>query len=452
MINTSGMSREVQQTVDTSNTDYGDSIDADLLVNNLVYEMPSALSLAISRTYTLNYPQRSTYPLSRNTTVVFDWNTGNGFIDPSNSFFKFKLVVETPTVPAPVGAVPTFGESSALNLIHESRIRSRSGVELDRTENLNVYNKYRIDYDKTQQWKDTVGKSFYVEGGASYPLFNTANTSQPEICIPLCEMCPFFRPLKAGQLLPPQLVSGLRIELSLESIEKAFVDTIGWFGVNAKITLEDIHMSLDTVMMSDETSKLLNLESSNTGLEWVYNRVYNYSNTFVSPSNFTLQMSKAVSQAVHTFAVLQDNAAIDSILVDSFVSEEYKVKNWQYRLGAQYYPHIPVVTDTTATTLIKGNESYVLALASCDKLRKNYQESSVTFSDFSTDKSILAVSLEKNQSLSISGLPSNNSRQLELLCTRNNTADAPGSKIDVNSFLTYVSVAKAFIDNVAVAI
>jgi hypothetical protein len=451
MMNQNTMSREIQQTVDTSNTDYGESIDADLLVNNLIYEMPKALSLAVSRQHVLQYPQRSTYPLSRNTTVVFDWNTGNAFIDPSNSFLKFKLVVENPTVPA-VATVPTFGVGSALNSIHEARVRSRSGVELDRTENLNLYNTYRIDYNKTQQYKNTIGKSFFIQGGTEYPIFNTNNTLQTEIVIPLSEICSFFRPLKAGQLLPPQLVSGLRIELSLESIAKTFVDTAGWFGPNAKVTLEDIHMSLDTVIMSDETSKLMNLESSNTGLEYCYERVYNYSNTFTSPSNFTLQMSKAVSQATHVFCVVQNNANVDNIAVDSFISEPYKIKSWQYRLGAQYYPHIPVITNTTATTLIKGNESYILALASYDKMRKNYQETSVTFSDFAADKSILSVSLEKNQSLSVSGLPSNNSRQLELLVTRDNSGDVANSKVDANSFLTYISIAKAYIDNVAVAI
>jgi len=451
MINTNTMSREVQQTVDTSNTDYGENIDSDLLVNNLIYEMPSSLSLAVSRQHVLQYPQRASYAVTRNTTIVFDWNSGNAYIDPSNSFLKFKMVVENPAT-GPIATVPTFGSGSALNLFHECRIRSRSGVELDRTENVNVYNKYRIDYNKTAQWKNTLGKSFFVEGGTDYPIFDTANTLETEVVIPLCEIASVFRPLKAGQLMPPQLVSGLRIELSLESIAKAFVDPLNWFGANAKLILEDIHMSLDTVMLSDESSKLLNLESSNSGLEYCYERVYNYSNTFTSPSNFTLQMSKAVSQAIHSFAIVQDNTSVNSATLDSFQSEPYKIKNWQWRLGAQYYPHIPVVTDTTANVNKKGNEAYMLALASCDKMRKNYQESSVTLNDFSTSKSILAVSLEKNQSLAVSGLPSNNSRQLELLVTRNNGADAPGAKVDVNAFMTYISVAKAYIDNCSVAL
>jgi hypothetical protein len=450
MINTNTMSREVQQTVDTSNTEYGESIDSDLLMNNLIYEMPSSMSLAVSRQHVLQYPQRSSYPVSRSSTVVFDWNSGNAFVDPNNSLLKFKLVATG--VPGAIEVIPTFGNGSALNLIHECRVRSRSGVELDRTENINVYNKYRIDYQKTQQWKNTIGKSFFVEGGTDYPIFNTANTLETEIVIPLTELCSFFRSTKAGQILPAQLVSGLRIELSLESIQKAFVDPGGWFGANGKLSIEDIHMSLDTVMLSDECSKLLNLESSNSGLEYCYERVYNYSNTFVSPSNFTLQMSKAVSQAVHSFAIVQNNASVNSGLLDSFESEPYKIKNWQWRLGAQYYPHIPVVSDTSAKVSKKGNEAYMLALASCDKMRKNYQESSVTLNDFSLNKAILAVSLEKNQSLAVSGLPSNNSRQLELLVTRDNSGDEGNAKVDVNAFMTYISVAKAYIDNTSVAI
>ena len=59
------------------------------------------LSLAVNRTNSLQYPQRSTYAVSRNTTVVFDWNTGNAFIDPANSFLKFKMVASGVAAVAP---------------------------------------------------------------------------------------------------------------------------------------------------------------------------------------------------------------------------------------------------------------------------------------------------------------------------------------------------------------
>lgn len=438
------MYREAQQNVEVSDTKYDES-DGSLLINNLIYEMPKSLSLAVNRTNSLQYPQRSTYAVSRNTTVVFDWNTGNSFIDPANSFLKFKMVATGVAAVAP----PTFGSGSALNLLHEIRIRSRSGTELDRVENFNLYKKFTMDYSKTQQWKNTVGATFFVDSAT--PLFNNGNTLKTEVCIPLSELATFFCPIKK-QLIPPQLASGLRIELSLESLAKSFVDAADYFANGSSLTLEDIHMSLDTVQMSDETSKLLNLEASQSGLEYTYNRVYNYSNTYdAGTSNFTLQVSKAVSQSVHAMAIIQNDVSVNSATVDSFESESFRTRSYQWRLGAQYYPHIPVQSDVSVATTIKGIEPYMLALSSFDKMKMPFSETSVSPSAYSLDSSVIATSLERNQSLAVSGQPINNSRLLELIVERDGASDGV-AKRTVSCYLTYISVARCYIDNIAVAI
>ena len=440
----SSMYRENQQSVEVSDTKYDES-DGSLLINNLIYEMPKSLSLAVNRTNSLQYPQRSTYAVSRNTTVVFDWNTGNAFIDPANSFLKFKMVASGVAAVAP----PTFGSGSALNLLHEIRIRSRSGTELDRVENFNLYKKFVNDYTRTQQWKNTVGASFFLDSAT--PIFNNGNTLRTEVCIPLTEVATFFCPIKK-QLIPPQSASGLRIELSLESIAKTFVDAAAYFANGSSLTLEDIHMSLDTVNMSDETSKLLNLESSQSGLEYTYPRVYNYSNTYdAGTSNFTLQVSKAVSQAEHAMAIIQNDVSINSATVDSFLAESFRTRSYQWRLGAQYYPHIPVQSDVSAGVTIKGMEPYLLALASFDKMKMPFSETSMTPADFSNDSGVISTSLSRNMSLAVAGLPVNNSRLLELIVERDGASDA-GAKRTVSCYLQYLSVARAYIDNIAVAI
>ena len=444
MMSNNTMPREMQQNVEVSDTKYDES-DSSLLVNNLIYEMPKALSLCVDRKNILQYPQRSTYVVGRNNTVIFDWNTGNSYINSYNSFLKFKMVATGVSAVTP----PTFGTSSALNLLHEIRIRSRSGVELDRCENSNLYNSYRIKYSKSQKWCETIGSSFYCN--TTTPIFANPNTLQTEICIPLSEITSFFRPMKK-QLIPCQLASGLRIELSLESLQKAFLDGSGYFGTGASLELRDIHMSLDAVNLSDETNKLLNLESSSTGLEYTYDRVYNYANTYdAGTSNFTMQVSKAVSQAVHVFSVIQSNVVANSSTTDSFIAERFSANSYQYRLGANYMPHVAVQSATDSTVLRRGVEAYLLTLASFDKLQREFQESSVTLDQYSETIGILATSLSRNQSLEVSGLPINNSRLLELIVTRDGSSDGV-AKRDVNAFLTYISVARCYIDNVAVAI
>lgn len=438
------MNREQMQNVDVSDTQYNDS-DGDLLINNLIYEMPKSLSLAVGRTHVCQYPQRASYNVDRNSTMVFQWNTGNAYIDTANSYLRFKMKASgTANVVA-----ARFLNGSALNLFHEYRIRSRSGVELDRLENCNLYNQYRLIYTKTTNWLNTIGQSFFYN--TSNIIFNGTNTIITDVCIPLCELATFFCPLKKGQLLPPQIASGLQIELSLESIARAFYDNNGFFQAGSSLELTDIAMVLDTVSLSDETSKLLNLESSQSGLEWCYNRVYNYSATYpAGTSNFTMQVSKAVSQATHAFMVTQNSSTTQAADRESFTSEPFNYKSFQFRLGSQYYPN-QMVNNQTQTVPIKGMESYLLTMSSFEKMKTPFQETSITPSDYSGAKAVIGVSLERNQSLAVSGLPINNSRILEILVERDATNDGT-DKRDVNCFLTYISVAKAYIDNMSVAI
>jgi len=444
MMNNSSMPREVQQSVSVSDTKY-DEQDSDLLINNLIYEMPKALSLATGRTHVKQYPQRNTYNVDRNTTMVFDWNTGNSYIDAKNSYLTFKMRAINPNVQIPLA--PVFGTGSALNLFREVRIRSRSGVELSRLENCNVYNKNRLDYTMTPAWKSSIGRSFFYDVNI-YP-FTADNIKIPTVTIPLCEIDSFFRPLK-GQLIPAQLASGLRIELSMESLQKAFVDPLGWL-TPATVELFDISMVLDTVNLSDETSKLLNLESSQSGLEYCYPRVYNFSNVYqAGTSNFSLQITKSVSQAVHVHACIQNSDAVNSPTADSLASESWKITSYQWRLGSQYYPHQALIM-STGNGESDSYEAYMLTMSSYNKISTPFKESRVEADDYYNNKGVISTSLERNQSLQISGSPINNSRILELLVERDGSSDG-NSKVEVNSFLEYVSVCKAYIDNVAVAI
>jgi len=439
------MQRDNITNVSVSENEYSET-DGDLMLNQLIYEMPKALSLRTSKTHVSQYPQQSTYTVSRDTVMVWTWNTGNSYIDCANSYLKFRLKATGTAAVTP----PTFGTSGsgALNLINSCRIRSKSGVELSRTENLNMYNTFRIASEKSQQWINTIGSAFYVNATTS--PFNSANTLFTDVTIPLSEISSFFRPLKSGQLLPAQLASGLNIELSLESVSKSFKDPSAFFGAGSSLLLTDIHMSLSTVNLSDETSKILNLESSQSGLEFVYPRVFSYQNIFPAGStNINIQLQKSVSQAVRVSTILSNNANATNGLVDSFVSESWKVKNWQYRLGSSYFPNQPVIESTTSS--LPGVQSYMLGLASYDKMTSPFSESSVTLQKFGTSNGSISTSLERDSSLAISGQSINNSRVLEALIERDASADTT-DKLQVDCFLTYIAVAKAYIDNVSVSI
>jgi hypothetical protein len=201
--------------------------------------------------------------------------------------------------------------------------------------------------------------------------------------------------------------------------------------------------------MSDEVSKLINLESSQSGLEYSYPRVYSFQSIYPSGSAVVnVQIQKAVSQAVFINCILSDNSASTNPLVDSFASENYKYKSYQFRLGSAYYPNQPVTDPLTSA--INGSQGYILSLASYDKLRLPFSESSITSAKYATTYSSISTCLERDSSLQISGLPINNSRILEILIERDTTGDT--QKLEVNCFLEYISVSRCFVDNTSVAI
>ena len=81
---------ETQRSTQVSDVSQQDG-SADLMVNNLIYQQPAALSLAVARTYKKMFFQRNTYVGDRSSTMICDWNTGTSFVDLQNSYLSFKV-------------------------------------------------------------------------------------------------------------------------------------------------------------------------------------------------------------------------------------------------------------------------------------------------------------------------------------------------------------------------
>ena len=93
------------------------------------------------------------------------------------------------------------------------------------------------------------------------------------------------------QLLPPQLASGLRTELVFEHYRTALFQKTGAVtGYN----ITDMRMVLDTLDLTDDTQRTINMESVSEGLEYAYERVY----TAVSQvPSLQLQLASQVRKA-----------------------------------------------------------------------------------------------------------------------------------------------------------
>lgn len=421
------------------------SVSSDLLVNNLVYKMPSALSLATSRSYTRHFPQVQQY--SAGQTMVFDLTSGSSYVDCDNSYLTFRVQL----VSAGGNISANFGSGSAMNLIRQVTIRSRSGTEIDRVEMCNMWS--RLDslntlsdaYLKNQGLME--GWGVYRDGPTDGAILS--NVTNARFAIPLARLSHLFKPEHRGQKLPPQLMSGLHIEIIWEDVRTAFYAKTGAAGDFAGYTLTSIAIVTDSITMTDDVQKTINMESATNGLEVCYNRVFTTNTALATGVNTAnISVRKAVSQAKIAYTVCIDSTKWTDVTADSFKSVPFDVERWQYRLGSLYFPKEQVQSDGTQADCA---ESYINLIQTFGVLKHPHMESSVSFTDFKSKVGLLAASFERDQELELSALPVNNSRTVELDIVFDPVTSA-GLTRKLYTFLQYCGVARTFIDNVASSI
>ena len=429
------MYNEQQTTQAVSATSIEDEKSADMMVNNLEYSQPKALSLATNRNLQKSFFQRSQYDGSRSTTMIVDINSGTSFVNCANSYLALSIKLK-----GAVGATGSFGSGSAMNVINTVRVKSRSGVELSRVQSANRWSLFNSVYHRSAQNLDTVGVLEGFTNGRNPAITTVIDSSSKKFLIPLACLSPYFSPMD-GQLMPPQLASGLRIELDLEDYRTSLYQ-IGLDAVTG-YEITDCYIQLDSTELTDETQRAINMDSAKDGLEWATDQVYT-TLTQIPANQLTtsVQVRKAVSQACYAYSIMTSTADKNDVTKDSLVAVPFNCDSFTYRLGSLYFPQqrIEAAAD--------GTECCMIAYETFDKLRNTFHETSVDLIDFRNKFGILAASLERDQSLQFSGLAVNNSRTLEL--DAQFVAVPEGQEIV--TFLVYCGVVRAWIDNTSIAV
>lgn len=431
--------KEVQRSDQVSDVS-AQAADSDLAVNNLVYENPDALSLAVSRSSSRLFFQRSTY--NPGETAIIDFNSGTDFIDPENSYLAFTL---SPIASAAT-ATCSFASGSAMNAIRQVTIRSRSGVEIDRVERANVWSLYETQYRNPSSWFTSVGAAMEGFGqGTTAMACVTAATSSTgyRFLLPLKRLAPFFKPIKRSQKIPPQLMSGLHMEIIWESFGTVLLQGAG-AGTITSYQINNLSLVCDVISMTDDVQKTINQQSADAGLEYAYPRAYTNPVMPGASASISAQVRKAVSQANYAWAVSLNSSYYDDLTHDSFAAVAWDTTRYQWRLGALYFPLQPLDVNLT-----DGVESLKQALEVYDKNKLVFSPPNVTLAQYLAGKGIIAVALEKDAELDSSGLPVNNSRVLELNATFSGTV---GGNREVLVFLDYNAVSRSYVDNTSVNI
>jgi hypothetical protein len=402
-----------------------------LLVNNLIYRQPQQVSKSVVRTCQRQRFQRREYDSEEVGRCV--WNSGSDYVNCDNSYLTFSLI------PEGNGSIVNFGSGSVLNIIDRIIITSRSGTELDRIERFNLWSKNCIRWEYSQDWIEKYGTMLGLGPKGSReeddPALFFGPNQDNRFCIPLKLLSGFFNPLNK-QMMPANLASGLQIEILFANHRTALVRRGDTTNEISGYKVRDIQFVLDCTSLSDDVQKTLNMESASSGLEYTFPRVYTSTNSIQSTS-VNAQVRKAVSQCTKVCSTLISQNDILDLDKDSLKSVVWDVSSWQYRLGGLYFPQESLKDEP-------GVESYLQAQNTNDKSATEYKENAISLGQFKLGGyGVMSQSMERDQSLNLSGMPINNSRVLELTATLGSYTNP----LELVTFTEYIAVARAYIDN-----
>lgn len=392
-----------------------------LATNGLRYKMPMPLSTTMVRTFKRQYSQKQSYDSGE--TIVFDLNV-SGQVDCECSYFTFKFKCLDS---ANAGVAAAFSRNGFLSLIREIKISSKNGIELERIQHLNQYAQYWIPANNSAI--ETARTALLTGYETSYTAAQSAQGVRS--VIPLSWISGIFRPHVKNQKIPSMLLAGARIEITLESVARAV--TTG--GTPSKFIVEGPTLVMMEHACNDNTLKILTQESSQNGLEYVYDRVFtSYDESDSAIVN--LQIKKAVSQATSVITTITVPGNANSQNAASFNSVDVAntpalFSKFNYRHASNYYPH---------QALDNTGESF--NIQDC----VNVDDNSITFNDFQTQNFNVSTPLKTEHSISSSGLAVNNSASISLEYEGNTTNKT------YYTFLVYTCLARAFLNQITVKI
>jgi hypothetical protein len=334
-----------------------------LAVNDLNYILPPDLSVSVNNTYKNHFFQSSTY--TNNQRAICILNSGADYGDTRCSTLNF--IVE---LTAGAQRVAYFGKNgSILNIIRSITISSRSGDEISRTIDLNHLSVMNNGFKFSENWVKTVGQGIGY-GSGLLPLAHAQ--AQQQFSIPLYLLSDFFA---YGRLLPAMVLAGLRIEIEWESPLKAFQsihETTNTAPAAPSTpftyTVTNPYISLRSVQLTDGTQRALNEMSAVNGLEIVYCDYERTEASLGSTVSLQLEVRKAASRALKAFLSTRVTADTTDQTKDSFKTEDWDYKQWQWQLGSLYFPQQPVKAYNDVARLAIP-ESYQHTLVTFDKYK-----------------------------------------------------------------------------------
>jgi len=419
------------------------SLVEDLLVNeNLVYEMPSNSSAVAKKAHKLFFFDKTDFK-GTESSMQITLNSGADFINPKNSYLSFNVKCFTDDYKTtPTNTVLNFGVGSAVNLFSEIVIRSRDGQELERVRDINVLSQLRARYRYSQDWFNNIGSQQGYLGSTSDGDIVSSDGSYTkdeqmahliagmDVVIPLSEICGLF---DSDKILPPHLMAGLRIELSLTPFATAFVSA----GDASTYIINNPHVRLETVMLTDSVMASLTKTAANDKGIVLTIKTFDLTRSNPTGTSVNIEVRRNVGQLLGSYVQSRAADQVELKTVDSMRSEEHLVASYRFRLGSDFQP---------TSVVDKKVEHYSLSQIAFDKNRKSYMENSVSRKSYLEGGQALIANDWERSSIDLSGVSISNSKVLAFEAKY----DTAVPRV-INTWIQFTRVFNIFLTNVSVS-
>jgi hypothetical protein len=409
-----------------------DNVASLLTLNNLNYQLPNDLSVAVARTHTNEFFQAKQF--SPGQTMVAIINSGSSYVRLAGSYLRLDI---TNTGTGPMNFGPTTSpDGNATGLFERLLISGRDGSVLERIDSVGMLSRIRGNYEVDGEYRASVmGVSGAIYTGAT--VIDAGESIR--VVIPMSAISPMWG---SEQLAPNSLISGLRVEFQLATANKAFYRTTGALELNYSI--DDCAIVCESYSLSDLVLRTLNQISSSSGLEFIFNTYFTTADVRTTTS-VNLESRKSVSRALQAIYVEQEQktAALEANR-DSYASRAPDFVESQFRVGSMYYPQQPLRAPEPD---LLSPELYAYSLLGFSKYgRGNTGRAASSFSSFLTHTAIVAASLERD-TLGGSGIPLSNSRVLQF----SSVFETAGATVyNVWLFLKYTTLVRVYLSNLIV--
>jgi len=422
-----------------------------LPINDLLYTRTAPSNPVVERTQKKSYAEGgsgTTYTALDH--MIFNLQTGTDFIDPLQSFAVFEVRVNCDAVA--VADLSLAFQGSAMNLVRDSQIETRSGKEMDRLEQANLLAYHQVMGDDPEfashnlsglMMANTKNVLADISTRNKFTIaIGVQNSTWHKIMIPLKYVSPIF---DSEKLMPPHLARGLKIDCTLEAFKTAFTEFTATNEADS-YTIRKPYILTDNYRMADSVLEFLNADfaSKKSGLVYEYFS-YHTTKTTTADTNLDVEVRRSVSMAVDLFACTRLAANKSLLTHDSFAS--YPISDSdriQFRIGSHYLPNAP------SEGIV---ELYAQYLYYANLLRDN-KVSGLTYSEFLGALGISAgtsvnhgdgkfcTTLQRNAILDLSGIAINNSMTLAI----EGTLGVAASR-NVSLFLRHLRRAVLFLES-----